>query len=103
MAKSKDTATSAFRFVAALPEESRSKALSAAAELALDRLPDAQGKLQLLISADDARRLLERGIQVHLQAVLPVTPLDQKLVFSDKAASTLLERRVKSVARKAGA
>ena len=63
----------------------------AAAELDLDRLPDADGKVKLLLTADDARRLLEQGYEVHLTAAIPVAPLDQK-AGHDRRTSQALAR-----------
>lgn len=90
------------RFLATLPTAARTQVLAAVAELGLDRLPDARGRIQLLISADDARRLLDKGIEVHLHAAIPVAPLEKRLILSDEQARNALEKRLKGVPRKGG-
>lgn len=90
------------RFEATLGPTPHRKALSAAAELDLDRLPDADGKVKVLLTADDARRLLEQGYEVHLTAAIPVAPLDQKRIMTDKYAKRWLEQQVKGIPKKGG-
>jgi hypothetical protein len=89
----------ALRFEATLGPAARAKALAAASMLDLDRLPDAQGQVRLLVSADDARRLLEQGFEVHLKAAVPVAPLAPSLVMSDAQAKTWLEQQLKGIPR----
>jgi hypothetical protein len=90
------------RFEATLGSANHAKALAAAASLALDRLPDVQRKVRLLITADDARRLLERGFEVHLHTAAVLAPLDRRLILSDRQAQEELEARLKGVRRKGG-
>lgn len=90
------------RFEANLGATPHASALTVAAALDLDRLPDANGKVKLLVSADDARRLLEQGFEVHLTVAVPVAPLAQALVMSDTEAANLLEQQVKGIRRKGG-
>jgi hypothetical protein len=90
------------RFEATLGSAPYAKAVKAAAEFDLDRLPDARGKVTLLLSPDDARRLLEYGFEVHLTAAIPVGPLDQRLVMTDEQAKRSLERQLKGIPRKGG-
>ena len=90
------------RFEATLGPVSYSTSLAAAASLALDRLPDVNRKVRLLISADDARRLLERGFEVHLLAAVPVAPLDRSMRMSNKQAKNWLEGQLKGIPRKGG-
>lgn len=96
------TQATSVRFEATLGSTPHRKAVLAAAELDLDRLPDADGKVKLLLTADDACRLLEQGYEVHLTAAIPVAPLDRKLVMSDEQASRLLEQRVRDLPKKGG-
>lgn len=92
----------AVRFEATLGAAPHAKAVSTAAALDLDRLPDAKGKVKLLVSADDARRLLEQGFEVHLTAAIPVAPLAKDLIMSDAQAKSWLEQQVKGIPRKGG-
>ena len=99
---SRVTQPTSVRFEATLGPAPHRKAVLAAAELDLDRLPDANGKVKLLLTADDARRLLEQGYEVHLTAAIPVAPLDQKRVMTDDQAQRWLEQQVKGVPKKGG-
>ena len=90
------------RFEATLGTTPHARALAAAAALDLDRLPDANGKVKLLLSTDDARRLLEQGFEVHLTAAVPVAPLAESLVMSDADSATWLEDQVKGIRQKGG-
>lgn len=92
----------ALRFEATLGATPRAKALEITAELALDRLPDADRTVRLLISPDDARTLLEHGYEVHLKAALPVAPLSPSLIPTDEAATAWLKKALKKVAPKGG-
>ncbi len=89
-----------FRYSASIPAGNRAKSLQVVSELGLDRLPDSKGKIQLLLSPNDLRRLLERGQPVLLHAILPVAPLDPNLVHSEEAFKARLEQRLRSIGRK---
>lgn len=91
------------RFHATVLVDSRPKGLALVSELALDRLPDSKGMIQVLITAEEARRLLDGGVQLQLHSALPVQPLDKRLIFTDKQAKQTLEKRLKGVARQGGA
>lgn len=92
-------ATAAIRFEATLGPASQARALAVSADLALDRLPDVKGKVRLLLSPDDARRLLEQGFEVHLLAAIPVAPIAEALVMSDRQSQDWLEARLKGIPR----
>ena len=97
-----DKESPTIRFEATLGPAPHAKSLAAAADLALDRLPDVDRKVRLLISADDARRLLERGFEVHLLAAVPVAPLAKSLVMTDKQSKDWLEGQLKGIPRQGG-
>jgi hypothetical protein len=101
--ESKGNDRPSYRFTAVVTKPARREAMRVVSELGLDRLPDRGGKIHLLITADDARRLLERGVQVELLSVTPVAPLNPSLVFTDEAARADLARRLKGVPREGGA
>jgi hypothetical protein len=101
--QSKENDRRPYRFTAVVTKPARREAMRVVSELGLDRLPDRDRKLHLLITADDARRLLERGVQVELLSVNPVAPLDPSLILTDEAARADLERRLKGVPRAGGA
>lgn len=101
-APSRVTQATTVRFEATLGSTPHRKAVLAASELDLDRLPDAGGKVKLLLTADDARRLLEQGYEVHLTAAIPVAPLDQKRIMTDEQAKRWFEQQVKGIPKKGG-
>ncbi|CAL8481127.1 hypothetical protein [Caballeronia sp. S22] len=90
------------RFEATLGDVPRAKAVTVASALDLDRLPDAEGKVRLLLTVDDARRLLEQGFEVHLKSAIPVRPLAKGVVMSDAQADRWLEEQVKDLPRQGG-
>jgi len=90
------------RFHATVLVDSRPKGLALVSELGLDRLPDDKGMIQVLITPDEARRLLDRGVQLQLHSALPVAPLDERLILTDKQAKQALEKRLKGVPRQGG-
>jgi hypothetical protein len=78
------------------------QALEAIAERGLDRLPSPKGEVRLLVTHEEADRLLRQGVEIHLKAVHPVRPLDPKLVLTDEQAQNELARRLKGGTRKGG-
>ncbi len=92
-----------FRFHATVIVDSRAKGIALVSELGLDRLPDRKGKIQVLITAEEARRLLDGGAQLQLHSAVAVAPLDKSLILTDEEAKQALEKRLKGVPRKGGA
>ena len=95
-------AAPAHRFEATLGPATRARSLETVEDLALDRLPDVDSKVRLLVSADDARELLKRGFEVHLLGTIPVAPLDPSLVMTDKQSKAWLDEQLKGIPRKGG-
>ena len=91
--------TPGLRFEATVHPGKGQLALEAVADLDLDRVPDPEGGVRLLLTADDAARLVGRGYEVHLVGVIPVTPLDTSLVTDEGAALRWLEEQVKGIQR----
>ncbi|WP_427007922.1 hypothetical protein [Pseudarthrobacter sp. H2] len=69
------------------------------AELDMDRVPDPEGGVRLLVDMDEAARLVESGFEVTLVAAAPAGPLDPSLVMDDDAARAWLEERLRGVER----
>jgi hypothetical protein len=90
------------RFEATLGPTPYRKALSMAADMDLDRLPDVDGQVRLLLTPDDARRLLDMGVPVHLEKAHPVRPLPRERLMSDQQAQSSLEERLKGLPRQGG-
>lgn len=69
------------------------------ADLDLDRVPDPQGGVRLLVSVADIAELLDRGYEVRLHRIARVEPLSPDLVVDDAAAVAWLEEQVEGVPR----
>ena len=87
------------RFEATVHRGKGELALESVADLDLDRVPDPEGAVRLLLTPEDAARLVSRGYEVHLVGVLPVTPLDASLVTDEGSALRWLEEQVKGIQR----
>ena len=102
MDKDPTAAESTFRYSAMIPAGNKAKALRLIEELGLDRLPDARGRIRLLLFPDDLRQLVERDQSVLLQAVVRVKPIDRKLVYTDEEFNKVIKKRLLGGKRKKG-
>jgi len=87
------------RFEATVHPGQEGLALEGVYDLDLDRIPDPEGAVRLLLTVDDAVKLVSRGYEVHLLAVHPVTPLDTSLVADEGTALRWLEEQVRGIER----
>lgn len=87
----------AMRFEATIHPGAGQQALAQVADLDLDRLPDPEGEMRLLISLEEAAMLTERGYEVRLLKAHPVRPLDGSMVMDDETAEGWLEERVRGL------
>lgn len=69
------------------------------AALDLDRVPDPEGGVRLLVDMEEAARLVESGFEVTLLQAVPATPLDPALVLDDETARAWLEERFRGIER----
>ena len=69
------------------------------ADLDMDRVPDPEGGVRLLVDMEEAARLVKSGFEVTLVQVAPAGPLDPALVMDDEAARAWLEDRLRGVER----
>jgi hypothetical protein len=76
--------------------------LEGVADLDLDRVPDPQRGVRMLVTTDDIVALLERGYEVRLHRLARVEPFSPELRVSDEEAIAWLEKRVKGIAREEG-
>jgi hypothetical protein len=76
--------------------------LGRVADLDLDRVPDPQGGVRLLVTTDEIVALLERGYEVRLHRVVRAEPLSAELRIDEDAAIAWLEERVKDIPREEG-
>jgi hypothetical protein len=87
------------RFEATVHRGERLVSLDAVADLDLDRVPDPEGAVRVLISAEDAQRLVAQGFEVRLVNALEVKPLDAGLVLDDDTADAWFDEQTKGVER----
>jgi hypothetical protein len=87
------------RFEATVHPGEQETSLERVADLDLDRVPDPHGGVRVIITADDAARLVAGGYEVRLLRLLPMQPLDPGLVHGDEAAATWLEAQTRGVER----
>lgn len=71
------------RFEATIHAATEAAELDAVDSLDLDRVPDVEGGVRVLVGPDEVRRLVTEGFEVRVQAVSPVAPLDPGLVSDD--------------------
>jgi hypothetical protein len=90
------------RYEATLHRGERHVNLKEVPALDLDRVPGAAGEVRVLISLEDAARLVEMGFEVRLLRAHPTRPLDAALIPEDDAAQGWLEERVRGIERKGG-
>lgn len=91
------------RFEATVHPGDRDVSMARVADLDLDRVPDPQGHVRLLVGVEDIVALLERGYEVRLHRTAPVEPLSPDLVVDDHAARRWLEDQVEGIPRAEGA
>ena len=85
------------RFEVTVHARAQEVALDAVADLDLDRVPDVEGGVRLLVTPEEAKELVERGYEVRLLEALPVKPLDPSLVMDDGQARAWLEQRFQGI------
>jgi hypothetical protein len=71
------------------------------ADLDLDRVPDPDGEVRVLVGVEDCVRLVEHGYEVRLHRALPVRPLDGRLIAADDDVRAWFAERVRGTGRSA--
>ncbi|NUP11362.1 MAG: hypothetical protein HOW73_35395 [Polyangiaceae bacterium] len=87
------------RFEATVHPGEYNIALARVADLDLDRVPDPQGGVRVIVTADELAELVRRGYEVRVFRSVPVEPLDPALIQSDEQAMRWLEERVAGIRR----
>ncbi len=90
------------RFDATITTTERAAAIETVTAMDLDRLPDLNGEVRVLLTLEEVGALVESGHEVHLRAALRVTPLDRSLILDDRSAQEWLEQQVEGIARQGG-
>lgn len=88
------------RFEATIVGRDKARLERSVAELDLDRIPDPEDAIRVLISAAEAEQLLARGCEVRLVAVHPIQPLEKSLVMGDEAANRWLDEQTRGLDRR---
>lgn len=73
--------------------------LARVAELDVDRIPDPEDSVRLLVSLDECARLVQEGFEVRLQRAVPIRPLDPRLVADDDELRAWFDERVRATGR----
>ncbi len=73
--------------------------LDSVEKLDLDRVPDPEGRVRVLVSEDQLRQLQQDGFTVELQQRIPVEALDPSLVYTDDDARAWVESRLEGLPR----
>ena len=92
----------AVRFEAVVHPGERERSLERVADLDLDRVPDPDGGVRVLITSDEAEQLLDRGYEVRLVRAHRAQPLDRSLVEDEDASRAWLEDRTRGIGRESG-
>ena len=90
------------RFEATVHSGASGRQLEGVADLDLDRVPDPDGGIRVLVTAKDCVGLIESGYEVHLHAAVPVRPLSADWVQTDESVRDWLEERVQGIERAGG-
>jgi hypothetical protein len=83
------------RFEATLHPRPGVAAVARVDDLDVDRVPDADGQIRVLVDIQDCIRLLDSGFEVRLQRAVPIQPLDSRLVSSEEDTRSWIEQRVR--------
>jgi hypothetical protein len=94
------SAEAGMRFEATVHAREASPALERVADLDLDRVPDPEGGVRMVLTPDDAARLVARGYEVRLLRALPVRPLDPARVLDDDSARAWLDEQTRGIERR---
>jgi len=87
------------RFEATVHPGERDLALAQVYDLDLDRIPDPQGGVRVVVTADELAELVRRGYEVRVFRTVPIAPLDPSLIESDEDARRWLDERVAGIPR----
>jgi hypothetical protein len=93
------TPRGALRFEGTAHPGEQNTPLSRISDLDLDRVPDPQGGVRLVVTAEEVAALLDRGYEVRLYRTVLVEPLSAELTRSDEQVTVWLEERVAGIPR----
>ena len=87
------------RFEATVHPGARDVALAQVSDLDLDRIPDPQGGVRVVVTAEELTELVRRGYEVRVFRTVPIEPLDPSLIESDEDVRRWLDERVAGIPR----
>ena len=87
------------RFEATVHPGEQDVALSQVSDLDLDRIPDPQGGVRVVVTAEEIAELTQRGYEVRVVRTIPLEPLSPELIQTDDDAQRWLEERVTGITR----
>lgn len=90
----------AVRFEAKVLPGPRKLSLRRVADFDLDRIPDPDGEVRVLIGPEEAQELVAQGYEVLLLRSQPVQPLDPQRVSDDDGVRSWLEEQTRGVERR---
>ena len=90
------------RFEATVHPGDHQLALEAVADLDFDRIPDPDGGVRVLVTAEQAIELVWRGYEVRLLRAHAISPLNPALVQDDASVTEWLEQQVRGIERQEG-
>lgn len=90
------------RFEATVHPRAEGADLEHIADFDVDRVPDPEGRVRLLVDLEECRRLLDGGFEVRLQRAVPVRPLDVRLVATEDDVRAWFDERVREAGRNEG-
>lgn len=96
---SDDRGGGSVRFEATIHPGDDQPDLSDVPPLDLDRVPGPPGEVHVLLSIEDAARVVQLGFEVHLKRACRVKPFDAALVFDDDHMRLDLQDRTADVPR----
>jgi hypothetical protein len=89
----------AVRFEAKVLAGPRRLSLQRVADFDLDRIPDPDGEVRVLIGSEEAQELVAQGYEVLLLRSQPVQPLDPQRVSDDDGVRSWLEEQTRGIER----
>jgi hypothetical protein len=88
------------RFEATIhPGDAGEMDLGRMAELDLDRVPDPEGMVRVLVDLQEVSRLVQQGFEVRLHRAVPVRPLDPRLIPGDDEVRAWFDERIRATGR----
>lgn len=84
-----------FRFEATVHPREAGAELRRVDDLDVDRVPDPEGEVRVIVDAEDCRRLVDSGFEVRLLRSVPVRPIDQRMVATEEDARSWLDSRIR--------